>query len=104
MNKVVLYGISDNMSALFQNGKYAAINTADSTTKDYYDAKLLSEPYTLKNDKTVENQVIKAGEIIVKLEYIIIMKKNTNFYQQQLETKDSFVISTRTSFYPYLSS
>ena len=36
MHKVVLYGISDNMSALDQNGKYGAINTADPTTMGCY--------------------------------------------------------------------
>ena len=45
-NKVVLYGISDNMPALVQNGKYGAINTADPTTMGYYLVILLSEPYT----------------------------------------------------------
>ena len=32
VHKVVLDGISDNMSALVQNGKYGEINTADPTT------------------------------------------------------------------------
>ena len=45
MNKVVLDGISDNMSALIHNGKYGVINTADQTTMGYYIFKLLSEPY-----------------------------------------------------------
>ena len=45
VNKVVLDGISDNMSALIHNGKYGVINTADQTTMGYYIFKLLSEPY-----------------------------------------------------------
>ena len=44
VHKVVLYGISGNMSALVQNGKYGTINTADPTTMGYYVAKFLSEP------------------------------------------------------------
>ena len=39
-DKVVLDGISDNMSALVQNGKYGAINTVDPTTMGYYVVKL----------------------------------------------------------------
>ena len=53
----------------------------------YYDVKVLPEPYTLQDDKTVDKQVIKAGEIIVKAEYICIMKSNTNWYWQQIGTR-----------------
>ena len=35
LHKVVLDGLSENMSTLFQNGKYGAINTADPTTMGY---------------------------------------------------------------------
>ena len=48
-NKVVLYGISDNMPALVQNGKYGAINISYPTTIDYYVVKLLLEPYMLQD-------------------------------------------------------
>ena len=58
VHKVVLDGISDNMPALVQNGKYGAINNADPTTMDYYFVKFLSEPYTLQYDKTVDKKVI----------------------------------------------
>ena len=44
--KAVLYGISYNISALVQKGKYGAINTADPTTMGYYLVKFLPEPYT----------------------------------------------------------
>ena len=40
VHKVLLDGISDHMSALFQNEKYGTINTADSTTMGYYVVKL----------------------------------------------------------------
>ena len=45
MHKIVLYGIGGNMSALLNNGRNGAINTADSTTIGYYVVKLLSGPY-----------------------------------------------------------
>ena len=66
VHKVVLDGISENMSELVQNGIYGAINTTDLTTMEYYVVKLLSEPYTLEYDNRVDNQVINADEIIVK--------------------------------------
>ena len=42
VHKVVLDGISDNMSALVQNGKHSAINTEDPTTVSNYVVKILS--------------------------------------------------------------
>ena len=54
------------MYALVQNGKYGAINNADPTTMGYYAVKLTSEPYTLQDDKIVENHVIKRDEFILK--------------------------------------
>ena len=65
-------------------------------------AKFLSEPYKLQDDKKVDNQVMRAGELIVKAEYISIKKSNTNWYCQQLGTNQSVIIATHTSFYPYL--
>ena len=78
MNKVLLFGISDKMSALVQNGKYVAINTADTTTMGYYVVTLLSEPYKLQDYKIFNKKVIKAGELIIKSEYLSIIKFNTN--------------------------
>ena len=67
MHIFLLYGISDIMSALFHNGKYGAINTENQTIMGYYFVKLLSESYTLKDNKTVDRQFIKAGELIFKV-------------------------------------
>ena len=61
VHKVVLDGISDNMSALVHNGKYGAINTTDQNTMGYYVVKFVLEPYTLQDDKIVDKQAIKAG-------------------------------------------
>ena len=43
VHKVVLYGISDNMYSLVQNGKYGVTTTADTIIMVYYVVKLLSE-------------------------------------------------------------
>ena len=51
VHKVVSDGISDNMSALVNNGKYGAINTENPTTIGYYVVRFLSEPYTLQDEK-----------------------------------------------------
>ena len=102
MHKVVLDSISDNMSLLVHNGKYGVINTAYPTIMGYYIVKLLSEPYILSDDKTVDKKVIKSVELIVKAGYISIMRSNTNWYWQQLGTKDSVIIVTRTIAHPCL--
>ena len=51
MHKVLVDGISDNMSTLVQYGEYDATNTADPTTMGYYVVKLLSKPYMLQDKK-----------------------------------------------------
>ena len=100
--KTVWYGISDNVSILLQNGKYSAINTAIPTTIDYNVIKLLSEPCTFQYYKTVYMEVIKASELISEAEYPSIMRSNTHWSWQQLDTKDSVIIATCTIFHPFL--
>ena len=90
------------MSALIQNGKYGAINTADPTTMGYYVVKFLKLPYTLQDYKTFYNQVIEAGELIAKVEYISIKRSNTNWYWQQIGTEASVIIETCTIVHPCL--
>ena len=102
MHKVLLDGINDNMSEIVHNGKYGSINTVDPTTIVYYVVRFLLESYTLQDDKTVDNKVIDSGELIVKMEYISIMRSNTNWHWKKLGTKESVVISTRTIVHPYL--
>ena len=73
VHKVVLYGISENMSLIVQNGKYDAVNTAYLTTLGYYVVKFVSEPYMLQVNKTMSNQVINSGDLIVNTVSLIIM-------------------------------
>ena len=47
VNKVVIGGISNNMSSLIQLGKYGAIDSVNPTTMGYYVINYLSKPYTL---------------------------------------------------------
>ena len=87
VHKVVLYGISDNIYELVQNEKYGAINTADTTKMGYYVVKLLSEPKTSQYYKIVDKKLIKAGELIVKAEYLSIMKSKKTGIGNNLELK-----------------
>ena len=74
IHQVVLDGISDNMASLFQPGKYGTINTADITTNEFYVIMFISESYTLKNNTTIDGQVISAGELVVKAKYLCSMQ------------------------------
>ena len=76
--QVVLDGISDNMASLFELGKYGAINKTDTTTNGFYVIMFTSEAYTLKENTTIDVQIITAGELVVKAQYIFSMQVDTN--------------------------
>ena len=78
IHKVVLDGISENMTSLFQSGMYGAINTYDNTTNVFYVIRFISGAYTLDNNTTIDGQVISAGELGVKAQYLCSMQENTN--------------------------
>ena len=60
--------------------------------------KYLSETYTPQENQTIDEQVSKAGEPAVKVEYLGIMKSKTNWYWKKHGTNQSFNISNRTIF------
>ena len=49
---------------------YGAINTDENTTNGFYVIQFLSEAYKLQNNTTIDVQVIYAGEIFVKAQYL----------------------------------
>ena len=63
-------GISENMVSLVQLGMYGAINTYDTTTNGFYVIQFLSDEYTLQNNTSIYGQVIYAGELVVKAQYL----------------------------------
>ena len=72
INQFVIDGISDNMALLVQSGKYGAINAIDTTTKLFYFIMFISEAYTLQENTTIDGQIITAGELVVKAEYLFL--------------------------------
>ena len=68
------------MSSLFQNGKYRAVNSSCPTKQGYYVVNFISEPYTLQGNKTVNKKVFNAGEFIVNVVYLIMIKSSKNWY------------------------
>ena len=43
----------------------------------------VSETYNLQDDTTCDSQIVSAGELVVKSQYLIYMKENTNWYWYQ---------------------
>ena len=68
----------------------------------FYVAKFLLEPNTFQYDNCFDKQVIKSDETIIKVEYLSKIKSNTNWYWQQLGTKESEIIATHAILYPCL--
>ena len=70
------------MSSLVQSGIYGANNTDYTPTNGIYVnvIQLISESYTLQNNTTIYEQVISAGELVVRSQYICSMQENTNWY------------------------
>ena len=80
IHKVVLDGIIENTSSLYQSGMCDAINTDDTTTNGLYVIQFLSEAYTLQNNTTIDGQVISAGELVVNEQYLYSTQENSNWY------------------------
>ena len=70
IHQVVLDGISENMASLLQLGMYGSINTDDTTTNGFYVIQFLSDAYTIQNNTTIDGQVIYAGELVFKEQYL----------------------------------
>ena len=58
------------MASLAQSDMYGAISTSDNTTNLLYVIQFISEAYTLQNNNTIYGQVISAGELVVKGQYL----------------------------------
>ena len=62
------------MASLVKPGVYGAINTDDNTSNVLYFIQFLSEAYTLQNNTTIDGQVISAGEVVVKAQYLFYLQ------------------------------
>ena len=80
IHQVVLDGISDNIASLFESGKYGAINTTDTSTNGFYVIMFTSGAYTLQENTTIDGQIITAGELVVKAQYLCYIQVNNNLY------------------------
>ena len=102
VHKLVLDGISNKLSSLYNFGKYGAINTADPKQMGYDVIMYPYETYTLQEDQTTYGKVSQSGELVVKYEYLSLMEENTNWYWQHHGTNQSVIISNHTIAHPCL--
>ena len=58
------------MASLAQYGGYVPINLSSTTKNGYYVIKFISEAYTLKNNITIDEQIITDGILVGKAQYI----------------------------------
>ena len=102
IHQVVLDGISDNMASFVDTGTYGAINTTDTSTNAFYFIMFASGAYTLQENTKIDGQIITAGELVVKAQYLCSMKIDTNWYWNQQPEHHVITVPTRTIIHPQL--
>ena len=102
IHQVVLDGISDDMASLVESGKYGSIITTDTTTNGFYVIMLTSEAYILQENTTIDGQIITAGELVVKSQYICSVQVDTNWYWNQQPKHHVITVPTHTILHPQL--
>ena len=71
------------MASLVESGKYAAINTTDTSTNGFYVIMFASESYTLQDNTKTDGNIITAGEFVGKTQYLCSMQVKNNLYWNQ---------------------
>ena len=73
IHQVFIDGISENMASLVQSGMYGDIKTYDIISNGFYVIQFISDAYTLQSNIKFPGQVISAGELVVKAQYLSYM-------------------------------
>ena len=90
------------MASLIESGKYGAINTTDTSTNEFYVIMFTSGAYTLQENRTIDGQIITAGELVVKAKYLCYMQIDTNWYWNPHPKHHVLTVPTRTILHPQL--
>ena len=90
------------MASLVESGKYGSISTTDTPTNGFHVIMFTSEAYTLQETTTIDEKIITAGELVVKLQYLCSMQVDTNWYWNQKSKQHIITVRTRTILYPQL--
>ena len=68
------------MASLLESGKYGTINTTDNSNDGFYVIVFISEAYTLQYNTTIYGQIITAGKLVAKAQYLCYTQVDTNWY------------------------
>ena len=66
------------MASFVESEKYGAINTTDTSTNGFHIVIFTPGAYTLQENTTIDGQIITAGELVVKAQYLYSMQVYTN--------------------------
>ena len=58
------------------------------------------ESYTLQDNTTINGQIITAGKLVVKAQYLCFMQLDTNWYCNQHPKHHVITVPTRTILHP----
>ena len=84
------------MDSLVQSVNYSAINTADTTKNGFYVIMFISEVYTLQNNTTIYGQIISAGGLFVRVQYICSIQEINNWYWKPKTLQQNITVTKRT--------
>ena len=98
----VIDGISDNMASLVQPGMYGAINTAENTKIDSMLFNSSQSNIRYRIYSTIDGQVISAGELVAKTQYLCSVQENTDWHWKQQPLQQTIIVTTRTILRPRL--
>ena len=90
------------MNTLFESVKYGAINTTDTSTNGFYFIMFTSGAYKLQENTKIDGQIITAGGLFVKTQYICYMKVDTTWYCNQQPKQHVITDPKRTILHPQL--
>ena len=68
------------MASLVGSVKYGDINTTDTAKNGFYVITFTSKAYTLQDNTIIYGQIITAGKLVIKAQYIFSMQVDTNWY------------------------
>ena len=78
------------------------MNTTDTETNGFYVIMFQSEAYTLQDNTKIDVQIITAGELVFKAQYLCSMQVDTNFYWDQHPQQHVITVTTHTIPHPRL--
>ena len=95
-------GPPNNLASLVESGKYGTINTTDTSTNGFYVIMFTSGAYKIQVNTTIYGQIITAGELFVKEQYLCSMQVDTNFYWNQQPKHHIITVPTLTTIHQQL--